>query len=124
MPYKAWHRQSVMHGFGQKPARFQNQQTRVGTSRRHQQCRGAHGDKEGFPEDIRREDAADLEKILGDSAGRLPKQLSVSTSTRSWQGHNADFSTRGHAVPPASHLIRTGWPTLSKVISGLIHVTS
>ena len=93
MPNKAWHYQSVMHGFGQKPARFQNQQTRVGTSRRHQQCRGAYGDKEGFPEDVRPEDAAYLEKILGDSAGRLPKQLSVSTSTRSCQGHSVDFNT-------------------------------
>lgn len=105
MLYKAWHHQSAMHGFGQKPARFQNQQTHVGTSRRHQQCRGAHGDTEGFPGDSRPEDAAYLEKILGDSAGRSPKQLSVSTSTRSWQDHNVDLSTRGLAVTPASHLM-------------------
>ena len=86
MPHNAWHQRSSMHAHYPKAARFHDTRSNLYIHGRHQ--RHVSILVLGASEDATPVDDAYLETILGDAAGRTPKQLSVSTSSRLCHSHH------------------------------------
>lgn len=86
MPHKAWHQRSSVHVQCPTAARFHDTRSNL-YAQGHRQRRVSIL-VFGASEDATSVDDAYLETILGDAAGRTPKQLSVSTSSRLCQSHH------------------------------------